>query len=113
MKIDSYRFGEIVIGGGTFRSDVLILPGGVRSGWWRLEGHRLHLEDLEEALAAAPELLVVGRGYYGRMVVPGPVAEELGRRGIELVAEETPRAVATWNGLPDTRRAVAALHLTC
>ena len=59
-KIDSYRFGEIVIDGRRHSKDVIIYPDRVRGHWWRKEGHFLALEDLAEVLQAPPEVLVVG-----------------------------------------------------
>jgi hypothetical protein len=113
MRIDSYEFGRIVIGGRTYTSDVIIFPDGVRDHWWRREGHRLHIEDLEKILAARPEVLVVGKGYSGMMEVPREISEYLEARGIELVAEDTRKAVEVYNKLSGSRRVVAALHLTC
>ncbi len=111
-RIDSYEFGKIVIEGKVYTSDVLILPSGVRE-WWRREGHRLSPEDLKEVLEERPEVLVVGRGYYGEMEVPPETVREVRRRGIELVAEVTGRAVESFNGRSGGRRVAAALHLTC
>jgi hypothetical protein len=113
MKINSYRFGEIVIDGVTYRSDVIVLPDRVRAEWWRREGHCLHIVDLEEVLEAEPELLIVGQGFYGRMSVPSELSEELGRRGIRIVAGDTWQACETFNSVPAGKRAAAALHLTC
>ncbi len=113
MRIESYDFGKVQIEGEVYRSDVIVLPGSVRSGWWRKEGHRLDLRDLDEALEADPEVLVVGTGYHGRMSVPDDLVRELEKRGIELLFFDTNAAIESFNELSVTRRAVAALHLTC
>ncbi len=60
MHINSYEFGTIVIDGRIYRADLLIWPGHIKTDWWRLEGHLLQLPDVLEALAAAPQVLVVG-----------------------------------------------------
>ncbi|RLI41160.1 hypothetical protein DRO69_11945, partial [Candidatus Bathyarchaeota archaeon] len=64
--IDSYDFGVIVIKGKRYTSDVIVLPEKVIDGWWRKEGHSLHMEDLKEVIEREPkpEVLVVGTGYY-------------------------------------------------
>src|SRR5438876_157963 len=47
--------------------DVIVLPERVVRGWWRKEGHRLALEDLDEVLDELPERLLVGTGAYRQM----------------------------------------------
>ncbi len=40
MNIDSYAFGNIVIDGMRFTSDLIIYPDGrIVDGWWRQSGH--------------------------------------------------------------------------
>ncbi|HIQ22802.1 MAG TPA: hypothetical protein EYH34_16375, partial [Planctomycetes bacterium] len=80
--IDSYEFGRIVIDGQTFTSDVIIFPDRVDANWWRKEGHRLQLADLEGIWEAQPELLVVGTGATGRMEVAPEVARRLSDQGV-------------------------------
>ncbi len=113
MAIDSYRFGEVVIGGKTFTADVIIFPDRVKSSWWRKEGHELALHDLREVLEEEPEVLIVGTGASSRMRVLQETEGELQRRGIELRAAPTGEACNLYNELSRSRKAVAALHLTC
>jgi hypothetical protein len=60
IMIESYRFGEITVDGKKYRRDVIIFPDHVRDDWWREEGHRLKLVDIEDVIAFQPEILVVG-----------------------------------------------------
>jgi hypothetical protein len=113
MHIDSYEFGTIVIDGRTYRSDLLIWPGQIKQDWWRSESHLLQLPDVAEALAAAPQVLVVGTGAYDRMQVDPGLAAYLKEQGIELVARPTPEACRSLNALAGKSRLAAALHLTC
>jgi hypothetical protein len=113
MHIDQYDFGLIVIDGQTFKNDVLIWPGRIKSDWWRREGHFLQLDDVAEALAADPQVLVVGRGAYGRLEVDPALAAYLQDRGVELMAHPTREACQVINDLAGKRRLAAALHLTC
>jgi len=113
VEIESYRFGEIVIGGETYRSDVIIGPGTVKAGWWRSEGHRLSLNDLREVFEFKPEVLIVGTGFYGRLEISPELAEGLNRRGIALLSYDSRRACSIYNTLSGKKVAVAALHLTC
>lgn len=113
MHIERYEFGLIVIEGQTFRNDVLIWPGRIKGDWWRQEAHLLQLDDVAEALAANPQVLVVGQGEPGKMQVDPALAAYLLDRGVELLAHPTREACRVINGLSGTRRLAAALHLTC
>lgn len=111
--LSDYAFGGIQVDGEPHSEDLIVLPDRVIPSWWRRRGHRLQLPDMDAILAAAPEVLVVGQGYFGRMKVDTSVIADLKRRGIELRAERTSRAVETYQKLRVRRRVVAALHLTC
>ena len=111
--IDRYSFGRITIDGKDYRADLILLPDRVLGSWWRKEGHNLCLEDLGEALAVKPEVLVVGQGRPGLMKVPKALVEDLERRGIEVRVAPTEQAVRTYNELAGKRKVVAALPLTC
>ena len=114
MYIDAYHFGRIDIGGKTFTSDVIVMPGEVKDGWWRKEGHNLQLEDLEAAIHEKPEMLIIGTGYFGRMSVPDDTRSRLQSLRIQVVTAKTSLAVKEFNRLQqEYARVVAALHLTC
>ncbi|RMD68801.1 MAG: hypothetical protein D6819_08495 [Gammaproteobacteria bacterium] len=113
MDIQDYRFGSIRIDGRTYTRDVL-LHRGVRSPWWRKEGHVLHPEDLEEVLKERPRALVVGTGYYGRMKVPEETMERLKALGIETHVAPTSEAIRLFRELQKRYADIAAaFHLTC
>ena len=112
-RIDSYRFGRLVVDGQSHTKDVIILPDRVIAGWWRKQGHTLLPDDLEEVLAARPDLLLVGLGAYRRMNVTAEAQQSLEQAGIELVAQSTKQACETYNDLRGQRAVTAALHLTC
>jgi len=114
--IESYEFGAIVINGKRYTSDLIVFPERVIDGWWRKEGHRLYIEDLEEILKhePKPEVLVVGTGYYGLVKVSPKIENILKSHRIELVAQPTKEATQTFNKLLSSkRRVVGAFHLTC
>jgi len=111
--IDSYDFGKIVINRKRYTTDLIVFPDRVKDGWWRKEGHSLHVKDLEEALRGDPEVLIVGTGYSGLMEIPAETREYVKSKGIELIAQKTAEACKTFNRLVKSRKVVAALHLTC
>ena len=111
--IDSYQFGLIVVNGKKYTSDVIIFPDSVRDNWWRKTGHQLCLDDIAEVLTENPEVLVVGTGASGLMKVLPEVRQVVEAPGIELIVEATDKACHTYNQFCRSRRAVAALHITC
>lgn len=113
MRIQSYRFGEIVIEGEKYGDDVIVFADRVRAGWWREEGHLLQVADLKEALEAEPEALIVGTGTQQGMQVASEVVSHTKKAGIELLAYDTRMACQMFNELVGKRKVVAVLHLTC
>jgi hypothetical protein len=111
-RIEGYRFGQIVVDGEEQTRDVILLPDRVVTNWWRADGHKLVLGDLEDVLEELPERLVVGTGAYGQMRPEPDALEQLRKRGIEVEALPTGEAVSRYGEL-DPRRTAAALHLTC
>jgi len=111
--IESYKFGQIVIDGKQYTSDVIIFSDRVKDSWWRKEGHRLSIEDIQDILKEKPDVLVVGTGYSGLMKILPETKERLKSEGIQLIAENTRKACETYNRLSKSRKVIAALHLTC
>ncbi len=111
--IDSYLFGQIVINGKKYTSDVIIFPDRVQDDWWRDESHELALKDMSGSLNDTPEILLVGTGASGLMRVLPEVERAAEARNIHLIVQPTGEACETYNQLYQTQRVVAALHLTC
>ncbi len=112
-KIDSYKFGRIVIDGLTYDRDVIILPDQVIRDWWRGSGHILHPDDLLLVFEAFPKVLVVGQGSTSRMLVLDDTKQALKEACIELISLPTKEACQKYNELRIQCAAAAALHLTC
>lgn len=113
MNITRYSFGSITIEGTTYTKDVIIHPDFVHSPWWRKEGHVLSIDDLETALQSGVTGIIIGTGYSGSMQVPEETLQQLRSRGLTVTVKKTQDAVDCYNGIPDTRKVIAALHLTC
>jgi hypothetical protein len=111
--IDAYDFGKIAVNGNSYATDLLVFPEKIKVGWQRKNGHCLHVADLNEALEAKPEVLVVGTGYSGMLAVPQETRRYVESEGIELVVQKTAEACKTFNRLVESRNVVAALHITC
>jgi hypothetical protein len=112
IMIESYSFGKMVVSGTEYRSDLKILPNGVKPGWWRREGHKLRLADIQDVLEARPATMVVGTGHDGCMEVESEVGDYCREKGIRLIVERTGDAVKTFNRLGGPG-VVGIFHLTC
>ena len=110
--IDLCQFGEIIIGGRVYNSDVIIFPDRIKE-WWRQEGHQVNREDLAEVLDETPEVIILGTGYSGMVAVPQELRHLVEEQGIELLAQPTEKACHTYNEVSQKQRTIAALHLTC
>ncbi len=112
-RIENIRFGKITIDGYAYHRDVIILPDRVLPSWWRVEGHLLSYEDLQQALSDPPELLVIGTGIFGRMRVPEEVQKKVQEEGIEMSILATREACELYNQMLENKWVSAALHITC
>jgi hypothetical protein len=71
-------------------------------------------DDLSDVLAAAPEVVCLGTGAFGRVKVEAATLEAFARGGTEVLQYRTARAVEEFNRLAaEGRDVAAALHLTC
>jgi len=114
MHIDGYTFGRMVVDGVVYTSDVILLPEGVRDGWWRREGHRLDPADLDAVAAATPAVVVIGTGASGCMVVPEATRQWLEEGGAQVEAAPSGEAVTRYNARTAAgERVVGCFHLTC
>jgi hypothetical protein len=98
-RIEGYRFGHVVVDGEEQTRDVIVLPDRVLTYWWRADGHRLVLGDLDDVVEELPEHLVVDIGAYGQMRPDSEALNELRQRGIEVEALPTDEAVRRYGEL--------------
>ena len=112
-QIQDYRFGRMVVDEEQHTRDLILLPDRVVANWWRKEGHRLGVEDLQAVLGVVPEVLVVGTGAYGLMQVPEETRRAVESAGVELRAARTGKAWRMYNDLRERQRTAGAFHLAC
>lgn len=113
--IEHYRFGRMVINGIVYEKDLILSEKGVQPNWWRKEGHRLSLADIQEALdQTKPKIIIIGTGHDGLMKIDSQLETLLAQSGIQLIAESTADAIVRYGQFicgPD--RVMGAFHLTC
>ena len=112
MKIENYRFGEVIINGKSYTSDVIVFPDRVVQ-WWRKAGHAVAIADLGEVIKAGPEILIIGTGAYGAVRIFPEVENFMASKGVKLIAVPSQQACERYSQLNREHRVVLALHLTC
>ena len=112
--ITEFSFGRIVVNGQTYTHDLKIVAGKLVPEWWRKSGHMVELEDVQDILAARPEVVVIGTGSPGYMRTGAALRRRLEKDNIELIEEPTSQAVKTYNRLfSEGRRVCAGFHVSC
>ena len=114
LKIDDCAFGSLTINGKTYTDDLIILPGGeILKPWWRKQGHRLTMDDLDKLIAASPEIIVAGTGVSGGVKPDKNLEKDLSKLAIEFIAAPNRKAIKIFNNMTSERRVGAGFHLTC
>ncbi|MFC1523631.1 Mth938-like domain-containing protein [Thermodesulfobacteriota bacterium] len=112
--IESFSFGEIIINGRNYKSDLIIYPHGrVMGSWWRKEGHRLFSGDISELIDSKPEIIVIGTGASGLMQPTEELLASLKECRIECIIQPTQNAMDIFNSLFPEKKVGACFHLTC
>ena len=112
--IENYSFGQILINGKKYSSDLIIFIDYIYDSWWRKEGHNLCIDDIKEIINKKPDILIVGTGYFGLMKVPKELIENIKSSGIkQVIIKKTGDACNEYNKLCKKKNVVAAFHLTC
>lgn len=114
MEIEQYEFGKIVVNGKTYTDDIKIIGDRVVPHWYRSSGHRVEVADVDDVLAAKPDIFVLGKGEPGRMAADAELVALLKKENIELIEKPSKEAAAIFNQLHKKKKNVAAgFHLTC
>jgi len=112
--IENYSFGQMLINGKKYNSDLIIFKDYIYDSWWRKEGHNLYIDDIKEIIDEKPDTLIIGTGYYGLMKVPEELIEHIKSSGIkQVIVKKTGDACNDYNKLCKKKIIVAAFHLTC
>ena len=112
--ITEFSFGTIVANGQTCNNDIKIVQGALVPDWWRKSGHSVEIEDVQDALDADPEILVIGTGQPGYMRITDSLRRYLQKNNIKLIEEPTSDAVKTFNRLfGQGKRLSGGFHVGC
>ena len=97
--------------------DAKLYPGGSREWDWNETGTRhapgIGPGDVEELLERGAEVVVLSRGFHGRLGVREETLRMLERRGVAAHVLLTEEAVSLYNDLRESERVGALIHSTC
>ena len=117
-KIDSTKFGQIVVDGEVYDYDIRILANGeIKKRKKALAkeiygtSHKIGPKELEAVCKDDPEILFIGTGQSGLAELTAEGREFLRERGIRVQTLPTPQIVAPFNDCQ--KRKVALIHVTC
>ncbi len=113
VRVDEYDFGRIIVDGKKYNHDVIVFWDGKIEKWWRKEGHKVCVEDIEKILEKNPEIIVFGTGKYGVMKVGSDVKNLLQKENIKCIEKISDDAVKEFNEKVNKSKVVLAIHLTC
>jgi len=112
-RIESYKYGVIVIEGRSYDQDVIICPDKVHlARWLRKRKPVLTRRDVETLLREKPRILVIGLGAGAQLGLTRKAIKLLESAKIKWHTLPTKKACRLYNRLKDEERVVAALHLT-
>lgn len=112
--VENYSFGQILLNGKKYHSDIIIFKDHIYDSWWRKESHNLCIEDIDEIINQKPDILIIGTGFFGLMKVPKELIENIKSLGIEqVIIKKTGDACTEYNKLYKKNNIIAAFHLTC
>ncbi len=112
--IESFAFGFIVINGKKYTSDLVIYPDRhVEDLWWRKNGHRLSVGDIDKLIKSDPEVIIAGSGVSGLMKPERQLEKLLNQKGIKFILQPNQGAIEAYNNLLSKNRVGACFHLTC
>ena len=110
--IDGTSFGEIVINGRTYFSDMTVYWDGRLAV--RGKEHVLEMGEFMKVLKSGPDIVVLGAGQTGVVNIAREVVEWAKNKGMHIYRESTPKAVEMFNAFAGSgRKVVGIFHVTC
>lgn len=111
VKIDSVKFGEVDIDGKTYYSDMVI--------WWtgdmdfRPKSRILPTNEMRKILEKNPEVIVVGAGIIGSLIVDENTQKLAEQKNVSLYVEKSEKAIELFNAfIADKKHVVAIIQTT-
>ena len=111
LKIDSYNFGSIVIGGKTYTDDIYILPSGEIKE--RKRSHVFTRGEMEYLFREEPELVIIGKGESAIASLSQEARDFIKEKEVELKEGKTQDVKEEFNKFFSEKKTADIFHLTC
>lgn len=115
-RITHLSWGRLQTEGGAFK-DARLYPGGAEEWNWNETGtgHDPGIQpaDVERLLELGATVVVLSRGFHGRLGVAPETLEMLEDSGIPVHVAMTEEAAGLYESLRETQRVGALIHSTC
>jgi hypothetical protein len=112
MMIDETTFGKLVFQGKVYRSDCIIYKNNIDGKWWRNDGLKLTYDEIKRNIKENPQVIIIGKGYMNMLVIDeSDIMNKFQPEGIELIIEDTSKAVETFNALEKKKKVIGFFHL--
>lgn len=104
--IQEYKYGMFKIDNKMYYDDIKIL--GTKVKMWECRDRQVTLKDIEDVLAAKPQVVVIGLGAGGLIGIADEVKHALLMKRITLIADKNQQACEAYNrALADGSRVAA------
>ena len=116
-KINSIKWGTILVGDENSYKDAKLFPGGSRTWDWNETGtsHNPGIQpaDVKELLEHGAETIVLSKGFNERLKTKPETEQYLDDNEVSYHILETEEAVSKYNQLRKTKPTGALIHSTC
>ncbi len=118
IKVDSFRFGSIVLDGKKYSRDVLLYPDDDirkrKGGFWKFGSHAIKKEEVEELVKTGPDVLIIGTGTDSKAKLTPDAQSYLQGTKVESLVTSSREAVDRLNKLAaEGKHPAALIHITC
>lgn len=111
VEINTVEFGEVKIDNKIYYSDMVIYWTGDKE--FRPKSDIFELSEFKKMLEKEPDVIVVGTGMIGKLVVDPDVRKLAKTKSIHIYVEPSPKAIELFNAfIADKKHAVALIHTT-
>ena len=116
-KINSIKWGNVLVEDGNSYKDVKLFPGGSRTWDWNETGtsHSPGIQpaDVEELVKHGAEVVILSKGFNERLKTMAKTEQYLTDKKISYHILQTEEAVLKYNKLRQTKPTGALIHSTC
>ena len=116
-KINSIKWGNVLVEDGNSYKDVKLFPGGSRTWDWNETGtsHSPGIQpaDVEELVKHGAEVVILSKGFNERLKTMAKTEQYLTDKKISYYILQTEEAVLKYNELCESKPTGALIHSTC